>query len=298
MINSELFTIKYNGTTNDIDADTFIYTLTNFNELLKEVNTQINGITSKDTEIQIKIKSLAPGSFDVNIDIISSLGKTLLNIFSKDNVEYAAALMGIVCGLFSYRQFLQGKPAKNIKELPDNKVEVVNIDDKKAVVDSVFVVLTSGERGQRVNEYTGNIFAYMAKDNNISSFELLDKNKKKIFSADYDQFESIGGNIHFEDKTHRFVIKPAVLNIYKIIMEKNHRWAFYYEGVKISASITDINFFEHIDNGLKFSKGDTLLVDLKIKQEFDKSVNTFINKRYEVVKVIEHKPREEQKNLI
>jgi len=297
MQKSELFTIKYDGKTNEIDADTFIYTLNNFNELLKEVNQQINSITSKDTEIKVKIKSFSPGSFDVNIDIISSLGKTLLSIFSKDNVEYSAALMAIVGGLFSYRQFLKGKPPKATKELSDNKVEVTNDEDKTATVDSVFVVLTTADRGQKINEYTGNIFAYMAKDENITSFNILDKNKKSLFKAPSTEFETIGGNVHFDDKTHRYITKQATINIFKIVMEVKHRWSFIYDGNRISALMIDESFFGLIDNGLRFGKGDALFVDLKIKQEFDKSVNTFVNKEYEILKVLKHIPRGEQQKL-
>lgn len=298
MLKTEQFTIKYDGEAHEIDADTFIYTLNNFNELIKEVNQQINGITSKDTEIKVKIKALKPASFDVDIDIVTSLGKTLLNIFSKDNIEYAAALMSIVGGVFSYRQFLKGKPAKEVKELPDNKAQVTNIENKIAIVDAVYVVLTSPERGQRINEYAGNIFAYMAKDENISSFSVLDKNEKPIFKAESKDFETIGGNVHFEDKTHRFVIRQATINIFKIVMEAKHRWSFIYEGNKISALMADNDFFKEIDNGLKFGKGDALFVDLKIKQEFDKSVNTFVNREYEILKVLKYIPREEQPQLI
>jgi len=79
---------------------------------------------------------------------------------------------------------------------------------------------------------------------------------------------------------------------------RNQKWEFYFEGNKISAKITDdTEFLKRIDSGEQFAKGDSLEVEIEIRQEFDKSVNTFVNKSYKINRVIRHIPRPPQSRL-
>lgn len=101
-----------------------------------------------------------------------------------------------------------------------------------------------------------------------------------------------------EDKTDNIVEKAAMLNIVRLSFDKNQKWEFYYEGNKISAKISeDDDFLKRIDNGEQFAKGDSLEVVLEIRQEFDKSVNTFVNKAYKVLRIIDHIPRPSQSKM-
>ena len=59
----------------------------------------------------------------------------------------------------------------------------------------------------------------------------------------------------------------------------------------------DPNFYKLIDKGEAFAKGDTLEVELQINQLFEESVNTFINKSYQVNRIIDHYKRAEQKKI-
>ena len=60
---------------------------------------------------------------------------------------------------------------------------------------------------------------------------------------------------------------------------------------------TKIEFYKRVDKGESFSKGDVLEVELEIKQVFESSVNTFINKSYKIKRIINHEKREEQGKL-
>jgi hypothetical protein len=75
------------------------------------------------------------------------------------------------------------------------------------------------------------------------------------------------------------------------------KWDFYYRGNKISARINDPNFYELIDKGEAFAKGEILEVELQINQIFEESVNTFINKSYQINRIINHYKRDEQKKI-
>ena len=68
-------------------------------------------------------------------------------------------------------------------------------------------------------------------------------------------------------------------------------------GNKISSKIKDDIFAERIDKGERFGKGDTLIVEMEVKQEFVESVNTYVNKSYQVIKINEHIERKPQGKL-
>lgn len=99
------------------------------------------------------------------------------------------------------------------------------------------------------------------------------------------------------NKDERQSTQAAILNIVRLSFEDNLKWDFYYKGNMISAKIADPNFYELIDKGEAFEKGDTLEVDLQINQKFDESVNTFINKSCQVNKIIRHLSRNEQQKI-
>ena len=99
------------------------------------------------------------------------------------------------------------------------------------------------------------------------------------------------------DENRKRIIELTRLNIVRLSFEENLKWDFYYRGNKISARITDPKFYELIDKGESFAKGDTLEVELQINQLFDEGVNTYINKSYQLNRIINHYKRAEQKKI-
>jgi hypothetical protein len=82
-----------------------------------------------------------------------------------------------------------------------------------------------------------------------------------------------------------------------VSFEENLKWDFYYRGIKISTKIADPSFYELIDKGEAFAKGDVLEVELQINQKFDESVNTFVTNSYQVNKIVRHLSRNEQQKI-
>ncbi len=82
------------------------------------------------------------------------------------------------------------------------------------------------------------------------------------------------------------------------MFQDNYKWVFYWQGNKISASIKDERFNNEVNSGMEsFAKGDALRVELHVHQVFDESVDTYINKSYEIAKVLEHIPRPKQMDI-
>ncbi len=83
----------------------------------------------------------------------------------------------------------------------------------------------------------------------------------------------------------------------KIVFEEKYKWEFYYKNHKITAKIDDAEFFKKINSGEKFGKGDVLRVELEIFQIKDEVADVFVNHSYRILKVIEHRPRQQQREF-
>lgn len=68
-------------------------------------------------------------------------------------------------------------------------------------------------------------------------------------------------------------------------------------GIPISAYIKDATFYESVDKGQSFAKGDKLEARLQVNMVFDASVNTDIIRGYEVIEVIRHVSRNDPNQL-
>ncbi|MCX6787258.1 MAG: hypothetical protein NTY93_01895, partial [Candidatus Kaiserbacteria bacterium] len=66
---------------------------------------------------------------------------------------------------------------------------------------------------------------------------------------------------------------------------------------KIACTIQDSDFYAEIDAGKKFSKGDVLECEMKIKKKLEAATNTYLNHSYTVIRVIKHHPRAETQRL-
>jgi len=74
---------------------------------------------------------------------------------------------------------------------------------------------------------------------------------------------------------------------------KPRKWTFEWNGVPLSASISDVAFNETImRRGLLFGYGDVLEVEITYLQEFDANVGDYMNdtSTYEIAKVFSHIP--------
>jgi hypothetical protein len=289
MPSQQLIKIKFDGQLHQVDANTFINSLINFCEVIKQVNSEIDS----DHPVEIKITALEKGSF---ITGISLQAKDIIDqLFTRDNIGYLADMVTVVIGSYQIKKFLGGSRPTEITqkgdkiEIKDNKGSIILIDNRTYNIYS---------KNQAVSDAIANNFASLEEDTSISKFEILDDKEDVIFSADRESFTDLAKKVEVEQENSKTTIISANLIIYKLIFDKNNRkWEFYYNGNKISANVIDDDFFKEIDQGKAFSKGDQLTVDLQINQIFDDAVNAYINHSYQVNKVTSHTPRATAKKL-
>lgn len=97
--------------------------------------------------------------------------------------------------------------------------------------------------------------------------------------------------------TKRIVLdERAYLSIISLSFNKGDNWRFIYQGHKISTKLSDGGLQQAIDEGAAFAKGDALVVELELCQEWNSEYKAYVNQSYRVRRVLEHlhAPRAEE----
>ncbi|MFN8298997.1 MAG: hypothetical protein U0T75_07835 [Chitinophagales bacterium] len=282
----EALKIKFDGEGHQIDANTYINSLLHFTNLVQELNSEL----SSDNKVEIKINANAEGSFIVDLSLITS---TLSSLFSAENVSYVANLVGVLGGVYALHSWLKGEKPKEIKNI-DGKTQITNNNGNITVIDNRTYNIYSNN--PTVRKALAAEFSTLDEDPNVKGFEILDKDNQPIVEVKREIFTALSTSDGFKSPTEQDIQKEGRLSIVTLSFEPKKKWEFIYEGNKISARMSD-DFYEAIDKGEPFRKGDQLIAMLEIRQEFDEGVQTYLNKGYKISKIIKHIPRAEQGGL-
>lgn len=293
ILTEENFKIKFDGKLHEVDVNTFLITLTSINEVIQEINGEINISNHSENRVAVKVKAIQKGSFEVYLDIIQNLGETLL---SPNNVNYAAGVLTVLTGLFGLKQFLKAKKPKKIEKKGEKNFKITNVKGDTLIIENLTYNLY--EKSEKAKTSISRTFSTLNNDQNITGLEIRDKKDQELFKAKREEFRELSEFIQQGDKDDKkIVIEFTRLTVFKVVFEHKYKWDFYYKGARIGVKITDKDFFEKVNKGETFGKGDILEVDLQINQEYDKMLNIFVNKLYEVIKVHRHIPRNEQLDM-
>ncbi len=285
--NESDFKIKFDGQQNQVDAQILISSLIHTTTVIQELNKNLN--TGKN--IEIKVKALEKGSFLIHLELIESMMDSVLNFLNKENIIFASAIISGLVGLIEIKKHLKGKKPKDLKADGSN---VIIINENNNVLNISSTIFSIYENNPTINDAISQNFDIIDNDPAISAFEITNKDEVPYVRIEREDFKDLSIKSEFIDKNSKNFIELTRLNIVRVSFEENLKWDFYYRGNKISARISDPKFYELIDKGESFAKGDTLEVELQINQIFEDSVNTFINKSYQVNRILNHFKRDEQ----
>ncbi len=286
--------IKYNSEFHQINVKTLLNSLFNITGILEEINQELNIECNTYRKINMNIKAFPKGSFNVDLDIINAVSQAA-DFFSHADIHTAQSIVQILIDLLRLKKLLRGKKPKEVEE-KDDKITIKNDDNAKITVDQrTFNIYANNVT---VNASINKNFENLANDDEISGLEIGDEKSTQQIDIDGSDFNSLSSeNELLEENTKEIIIKEARCTIIKIVFEENRKWQFYYEGNKISAYVNDEHFMKQVEKGENFSKGDVLICKLKIHQLFDESVNTFINRDYEIIEVLDHIRVLQQRNI-
>ena len=281
------FKIRFDGQQHQIDVNILINNLIHTTSIIQELNRELN--TGK--KIDIKIKALDKESFLIHIDLVETTLDSLRNLLTRDNIHTAGAIIASLVGLIELRKFLKGKKEKSIKA-ENEKVRIENENGDVFYIENFTYSIY--EKNTIIKDALSQSFESLENDSSITGYEITDSSGNSLVEVKKEDFEYLSVKSEEIEEDERIQTSAARLHIVRPSFDKKLKWDFIYKGNKISVKSDDPVFQERIDNGASFSKGDVLEVELTIKQKFDPTVNTFLNKSYKINRIINHIKRAEQ----
>jgi hypothetical protein len=288
------FKIKFDGATNEIDVNTLITSLVGLSAVIQDIQSKVK----PDAKVEIKVKALEKGSFLILLGIHApEILSAMKDLFTRENITLTAAILAALVHSITLKNFLKGTKAKSVTpESNGQDVRIENANGQTLVINAQ--VFNLYQTTPSIDRNLTKTFQAVSSDENITSLSITDNKETKLIEvpkSDFPMMTTVNEDII--DNVRHITKENVRMNAIKLSWERNIKWQFILEGNKINASISDDNFYSLIDRGEQFAKGDSIIADIKISQEFDESVNTYINKSYDVLRVKEHIPRSQQLDI-
>lgn len=280
-MNPNDFKIVFASEKHEVDIETLIGCLMHTSNIIQEVNR----ILGTEKKIEVKIKALEQGSFEIHIELIEKL---LDSIFSKDNINISAEIISVVAGLYGFVKWLKSKIKK--AEKVDDGVEVTLENGDKTTI-NINVYNTFNE-SKIVRESIAKQISALDKNKDISGFR-FESNETNVYISD-EEFSSVVKTISSLNSEAKEPIKDILENrkilIIRPSFDKDLKWDFVFDGQKISAKMNDEAMIKVIDNGEQFAKGDYMLVDIEVTKFYDNDlgVHLITKDSYKILRYKEH----------
>jgi len=282
----EKFNLHFGKESHEIDARTLAESLSSFSTLIDEVNHDLE--TNK--KIEFKVKAFQQGSFDVPCELIElAIAGALC-----ENSSFIPQILKTTWELVKIKANLGGKPASEIRSEGNSTAIVSDSGDVTYVDNRTFNIYQNNSVAVDALEKT---FDAIRKDPEITDFKLTTGDNENLLDIPKSDFEHIAEKPIPEDQEKRIHVEESKLHLLKVAFDKKLKWEFYKMGTKIAAYIKDEAFLDRVSGGESFAKGDLLLAEVQINQVFDETLNTYINKSYEVLRVADHIPRDKQTQM-
>ena len=279
---SDELVIHYGGQLHSVEANTFANSLVSLARIIEE----ISYYKYPDYKVEIRVEALAEGSFRPLIrlygkSIISKIGAYLPD--KKDTLAILIALFTLY----------EPKSDKEVITITDNDVTIQKGDTIIIVPRDNYDTAKTISKNKEVKQAISNHFKIIEEDPSIENFGFAKsiKDENFLFLTDRKDFHLY--SVMDENLTEeRRVIeqKDQALSLLKVILEKGTRkWEFVWNGIRISAPVTDENFWEDMrQRKIVIAQGDSIIADIRIHQILDPYSRIYLNERYEIIKVNQH----------
>lgn len=280
------FVLYFDTPRAEINAYALASSLVNLSDAIREANSIVN----PGYRVEVVVEALTAGSFTATVrTVFNKIG----NLFSSEAAK--AIIYGIIATHIYETVIKTDVPPKII--VTEESVIVESGKNKIIVPKTVYEAKKQLEKSDAFRSSIGKMFASASSDETVRGIGIgqqIDKEKPSIY-VPREGFSGFDINEN-QDENSREIIETATLVISRAILERgNRKWEFYWRGVKISAPVLDNSFYTRFfDHEITIAPGDALNVALRILQEKKPDSGIYVNKKYEVVEVIEHMPRMKQ----
>jgi hypothetical protein len=243
----------------------------------------------------VVVEGLGSGSFKARIRTIYQGAR---NLFSDNTLR---AIVIAVISNFIYEHTLAPDSRVDVRVQTD-EVVIEQGDTRIIVPRNVYDATKEVENSPKFRQGVSQAIRALEEDNAIHSFG---------FSADTGEprppleiprkrFAGLPAFLGDDDPAkQRELLETTNLEILRAILERSkRRWEFVWNGMRISAPVSDQAFFDDFfAHRITIAPGDALRVRLRIKQRRAPDIGVYINEEYEVVEVLQHLPKDRQSSL-
>ncbi|MCG7994266.1 MAG: hypothetical protein JAZ06_02435 [Candidatus Thiodiazotropha taylori] len=284
------FVIHFGGHSHRINAYTLASALVGFADAAKAANATIN----PGFEIEVVVEALSEGSFKATIRAFYNEAR---NIFSSEPVK---AITYSVIGAFIYQHTLA--PDQTININTTNEEVVIEQGDTRIIVPrQVHEAVKEVEKTPKFRKGISDAIRAVESDKEVSSigFSESPQAESPQLPIPREQFTLLTTEANTNEEEIRELFEITDLQIMRAILERSGKlWQFGWNGLRISAPITDHKFYDDFfSHRVTIAPGDVLRVRLKIRQKLDVDLGIYLNQSYEVVHVIDHIERKKQTTM-
>lgn len=287
--------IHFGGALTSVDAYTFANSLVSFADAARLINEDV----APGENIEVRVQAIGEGSFRA---LLKRVPKGLSKLFSRG----ADAIVWGVLATIIYEKALKEDPATTIT-VNSQEVIIQRGGDKIIVSKDTFDRAAKLKKNPEVQKSIAKTFDAVSRDEAITNFGLTPKmsDKSPLVQISRSEFDVLASPSSYAleapSSGARKREERCILVILKLWFKAGTRkWSFEWNGVPISARITDADFFSKIDRReILIGSGDALEVILEFEQEYDESIGMHVNNpnTYTVTRVIRHIQRGAQGRL-
>ena len=298
MKTTEYINIIYSGSAVEdgiIDVKNLASNLLSFANLVQRVSALI---TEDKNIIDIKIKAMSKGSFDISLILMQKeVWETITNFFaSKDynaikEIFFILFGSGVVAsgGIIGLYKFLKNKKPKDIKTNNNGTLTLKNEENQEFIASKdLLKTFKDIEVQQAIKEV---IKDTLSKEG-LDSISFKTKNTTEIITKEEANYFDISIQDNEEIIEHENI---AIYSIISLTFKEDNKWTLNDGNTQIKATITDESFLQKIENGeIAFTKYDKLKCRVLLKQNIKDKLP---KNDYTILEVLEHIKASKQINL-
>lgn len=298
MNNTVHFAVKYDGpalSNHQMDVRELAPALIALSDLIEAAN---KAVFPNAADVRVNVQgNFKSGSFSINLLAIQEIGAQLIDLFSGKEATAAATLLSLLSGIGLIGG---GGLIGLIKSLAGRKPRILIEDDnvffeivEKETIECYKVDLTVGRLYQTrtVRQSLACVLKPLEREG-IDAFVTGKDGKTEnvVTEAELGWFLASASE---SDVVSDTVSSGIALQIESAVFKEGNKWRFNDGANTFFAEIIDPVFLSLVNEGeARFGKGDILIVDLRRTQLMtDNGLKT----EYTLERVIEHKPRPQQR---
>lgn len=292
-------TIAYTGSTVDdgtMDVSILGPALMALGTLVNEAN---NALNNDNSQIAVKVNAdFQKGSFEIQLDVIRTITAQLQSLFNNPvSVEDILSVLGLVgtlhgiTGIPSVIEFIKWVRKRKIDKIVKREDGMCTVSIKDESV-NVNINVINLYQSVLIRESLNDMISPVRREG-IDAFEVRNEHGQSIQRINKEEsagFEFSAANITPEDEesvqTYTQWVRILTVNF------EDLKWRFQSGDNKYYAKIEDKNFLKEVENGLSFTKGDMLQIELE-QTQIVKS-DSSIKNEYRVLKVLKVQKRAKQ----